>query len=231
MRPAVSLPYGPTRPVPFGPADGHAAVSAWGHHPHRTIRMERAPASLADPDVSADAPSGTTELAVTVRAAVSRGRALALLGKPGRNAWLGEVVEAGVADGHADRHLVDLELRFGDQASRIAFRKAAYVDVGSVRDDRTDSLRLGISWRAARLTPLFPVFSGTLSWFAGDLLLRQSRPEEALEPLREGEAVLRAIDNPVELAELLCVKGQAALACGDAASARSARSSAPRAGC
>ncbi len=134
--------------------------------------MERAPASLADPDVSADAPSGTTELAVTVRAAVSRGRALALLGKPGRNAWLGEVVEAGVADGHADRHLVDLELRFGDQASRIAFRKAAYVDVGSVRGDRPEPLRLGISWRAARLAPLFPVFSGTLSWFAGDLLLR-----------------------------------------------------------
>ncbi len=57
---------------------------------------------------------------------------------------------------------------------------------------------------------------------SGDLLLRQLRPHEALEPLRESEAVLRDIDNPVELAELLCVKGQAALACGDAASARSA---------
>lgn len=135
--------------------------------------MEPAPASFADadPDASADAPWGTSELTVSVRAAVSRGRAVALLGKPGRSAWLGEVVEAGPAAGQVDRHLIDLELRFGDQDSRMAFRKAAYVDVGPVRDDRPEPLRLGISWRAAGLRPLFPVFSGTLSWIAGDLRL------------------------------------------------------------
>lgn len=134
--------------------------------------MRRAPASLTDADPAAvDAPSGTTELMVAVPAAVSRRRALALLGEPGRGAWLGDVVEAGIAAGRLDRHLVDLELRIGDQDSRIAFRKAAYVDVGPVRGDRSELLRLGISWRAAGLTPLFPVFSGTLSWSAGELRL------------------------------------------------------------
>lgn len=134
--------------------------------------MRRASATFADADPAAavDAPSGTTQLMVAVPAAVSRRRALALLGEPGRSAWLGEVVEAGVAAGKVDRHLVDLELHIADQVW-IAFRKAAYVDVGPVHGDRSEPLRLGISWRAAGLTPLFPVFSGTLSWSAGELRL------------------------------------------------------------
>jgi hypothetical protein len=119
--------------------------------------------------ISADVPPGTSHLTVKVPARVSRGRALALLDAPGRAGWLGELIELRADD--ADRHLVDLELRVSEQTPHIAFRKAAYVDVGPVRDDRFGPIRLAISWRAAGLAPLFPVFSGTLAWDAGELQL------------------------------------------------------------
>ncbi len=40
--------------------------------------------------------------------------------------------------------------------------------------------------------------------------------------LREGEALLRDVDNPVELAHLLCVKAWTAFDAGDGALARAA---------
>ena len=129
--------------------------------------MPKRPRALISPD----APPGTTRLSVKVPAAVSRGRALSLLDRPGRNAWLGDVVERGVGEGDWERHLVDLELRVSEQTPRIAFHKAAYVDVGLVRGDAFGPIRLGISWRAAGLAPLFPVFSGTLAWQDGELRL------------------------------------------------------------
>ena len=121
--------------------------------------------------ISPDAPPGTARLSVKVPAAVRRQRALALLDAPGRNAWLGEVIEEGAADDEWDRHLVDLELHVSEQTPRIAFRKAAYVDVGPARGDPFGPIRIGISWRAAGLAPLFPVFSGTLAWDGGELRL------------------------------------------------------------
>ena len=54
------------------------------------------------------------------------------------------------------------------------------------------------------------------------LLTLQGRPGEAQEPLQEGELLLRTIDNPLELAELLCVKGQTAMANGQTELARAA---------
>ncbi|MGZ8562610.1 MAG: hypothetical protein ACXWWU_03225 [Candidatus Limnocylindria bacterium] len=119
--------------------------------------------------ISPDAPTGTTRLLVTVPAPASRRRALALLEAPGRSAWLGELVELRADD--RDRHLVDLELRVSEQTPRISFHKAAYIDVGSVRGETFGPLRIGISWRAAGLAPLFPVFSGTLAWDHGELRL------------------------------------------------------------
>ena len=56
----------------------------------------------------------------------------------------------------------------------------------------------------------------------GELHVLQARPREALEVLREGEAVLREIGNPLELAGLLCVKGRAAIAAGEPKVARGA---------
>lgn len=117
-----------------------------------------------------EAPDGTARLSVTVPARVSRRRALALLDRPGRNSWLGDVVEAEAGEGR-ERHLVDLELRVGEQTPRITFRKAAYVDVGPASGRPPQPIQVAISWRAAGLAPLFPVFSGTLAWADGDLSL------------------------------------------------------------
>jgi hypothetical protein len=127
-------------------------------------------ASRAERRAVAEAPHGITRLSVRVPAKVSRRRALAVLGAAERGAWLGETVEA-EGLGERERHLVDLELHVSEQTPRITFHKAAYVDVGPVRALQQLPITLGISWRAAGLAPLFPVFSGTLSWADGQLSL------------------------------------------------------------
>ena len=114
--------------------------------------------------------AGVTRLTADVAAKVSRRRALAVLGPEGRGAWLGEAVEPGDATEH-DRYLVDLELRVGEQTPRITFRKAAFVDIGPVRAHQHEPIEVSISWRAAGMAPLFPVFSGRLSWADGELAL------------------------------------------------------------
>ena len=73
--------------------------------------------------------------------------------------WLGEPV--GPTPGAGWRRIAsDLELPVRD-GSGPAVRKAAHIDVGSIResDGRLDVL---IAWRSASLTPLFPVFAGHL---------------------------------------------------------------------
>ncbi len=125
----------------------------------------------AEPPISVEAPAGTTRLSISAPARVSHHRAVALLAPPGRSAWLGEAVEPPTSDRDQVRYLVDLELHVSEQTPRIAFRKAAYVDVGPVSAPQFEPIRLGISWRAAGLAPLFPVFSGTLAWSDGELRL------------------------------------------------------------
>jgi hypothetical protein len=120
------------------------------------------------PPTAAEPPPGTARLTAGVPARVTRRRALVILGADGRDAWLGETVPAdGIGDW--DRHLVDLELRVNEQMPRITFHKAAYVDVGPARAQPGRPIEVGISWRAAGLAPLFPVFSGTLRWADGEL--------------------------------------------------------------
>lgn len=113
---------------------------------------------------------GTSRLHVTVAARVDRERAADVLG-PGRSAWLGDLVQPAAEPDGSARHLLDLELRVSDAAPRVAFRKAAYLDVGPVRVDDDGALYLEVGWRAAGLTPLFPVFAGRLTWTGGQLLL------------------------------------------------------------
>lgn len=60
------------------------------------------------------------------------------------------------------RHQTDLRLRVGDRSSVVTFRKAAYVDMGPI-EPLNDGWQVEISWRAATLAPLFPVFSGSLA--------------------------------------------------------------------
>ncbi len=80
--------------------------------------------------------------------------------------WLGQRVEI-EGPGSERRYLTDLRLRMGDPG-RATFRKAAYVDLGRLRTIG-DRHQVEVSWRAATLAPLFPVFSGKLT-FGGDEL-------------------------------------------------------------
>jgi hypothetical protein len=118
-----------------------------------------------------DQATDESRLRVTVPAAVDADRAAEILG-PRRDAWLGEVVTPAGGPGGTARHLLDLELRVSDVAPRVAFHKAAYVDIGPLqRDEAGGTAWLELSWRAASLTPLFPVFAGTLRWRDGELQL------------------------------------------------------------
>ena len=127
------------------------------------MSMSREPAAILE------APPGTARLSVRRAARVRRRRALATLGSE-RNAWLGDRREP-AADPGVDRFLIDLELRVSEQTPRIVFRKAAYLDLGRVSAEAAGPIRVAISWRAAGLAPLFPVFSGSLTWDDGELRL------------------------------------------------------------
>jgi hypothetical protein len=124
-------------------------------------------AAIAGPQV--DEGHGTSRLEVAIAAPVTRQRAVAVLGAE-RRTWLGDAVDAPASAGELTRHLLDLELRVSDLAPRVSFRKAAYVDVGPLLAG-AGAPALDISWRAAGMTPLFPVFAGTLSWSDGELRL------------------------------------------------------------
>jgi hypothetical protein len=108
---------------------------------------------------------GRAHLAVAVPAPVPRERVIEVLGSA-RAGWVGGEAVA-PADGAApegmERHLIDLRMRVGERSPLVTFHKAAYLDLGSVRDDGT-GVSLEISWRAAGMAPLFPVFSGHLTW-------------------------------------------------------------------
>jgi hypothetical protein len=66
------------------------------------------------------------------------------------------------------RHQADLRLRVSERPSLTTFRKAAYVDLGPVLPIG-DGWQVEVSWRAATMAPLFPVFSGTIVARAGEL--------------------------------------------------------------
>lgn len=59
------------------------------------------------------------------------------------------------------RFQTDLRLRVTEQPDIATFRKAAFVDLGPVRPSGA-GWTVEVSWRAATLAPLFPVFSGSL---------------------------------------------------------------------
>jgi hypothetical protein len=112
-------------------------------------------------------PAGPSRLRVSVSAPSSRARARELLGS-GRHAWLGDPVASDAAED--DRYLLDLELRVSDRTPRVTFTKAAFVDIGPLVEE-AGTLSVAISWRAAGLTPLFPIFAGRLSWSDDELRL------------------------------------------------------------
>jgi hypothetical protein len=82
--------------------------------------------------------------------------------------WLGP--ETDPAPAGMRRHHADLRLRVSEKPSIVTFRKAAYVDLGSVRP-LNDGWEVEVGWRAATLAPLFPVFSGRIVAHGDELSL------------------------------------------------------------
>ena len=82
--------------------------------------------------------------------------------------WLGPELEDAPPGMH--RHQADLRLRVSERPSLVTFRKATYVDLGPV-EPLGDGWQVEVSWRAATLAPLFPVFSGTIVERGGELTI------------------------------------------------------------
>jgi hypothetical protein len=126
--------------------------------------------ALASSRTPVGEPLGTSRLEVVIPAPASRERAAAVLGIE-RRTWLAEPADNRSDQAWPARFLLDLELRVSDAAPRVSFRKAALVEVGPLDVTNRGPLVIEIAWRAAGLTPLFPVFAGRLSWHAGELKL------------------------------------------------------------
>lgn len=116
-----------------------------------------------------DGSTGTTHLAVRATVPASRDAVRRALG-PGRAAWLGDTPGEDPAPPGLDRYALDLEMPISEDAIPVALHKAALVDVGPLSEEVVGGpLCVLISWRAATLAPLFPVFSGSLCWNNGEL--------------------------------------------------------------
>ena len=117
---------------------------------------------------AAGEPPGLGRLELSMPAPVPRAAAIAALGSA-RERWLGER-ETGAAPAGMARYALDLQLPVGDRSSSMTFRKAAWVDIGELVETPA-AVGVEISWRAATMAPLFPVFSGRLTWEAGRVRL------------------------------------------------------------
>ncbi len=104
-------------------------------------------------------PAHVTPLRLVQPAAVDLARVLPLFGDH-TSAWLGTPVEATHPGSH--RYLTDLSLPIRDHAPSLIFRKAAYVDLGEIRQT-AEGCEIEIGWQSSSLAPLFPVFAGHLT--------------------------------------------------------------------
>ena len=104
-------------------------------------------------------PSNVTPLRLVQPVAIDVARVLPLFGDQAM-AWLGTPVEAARPGSH--RYLTDLSLPIREHAPSLVFRKAAYVDLGEVRQT-ADGCEVEIGWQSSSLAPLFPVFAGHLT--------------------------------------------------------------------
>jgi len=112
-------------------------------------------------------PSHFTPLRLSQTTTVDLSQAIHLL--DGRAAsWLGTPVPGPRPDSH--RFLTDLSLPLREHAPNLTFKKAAFVDLGEIRNG-PDQCEVDISWRSSSLAPLFPVFAGKLVVKPGSILL------------------------------------------------------------
>jgi len=118
-----------------------------------------------------DSATGATRLRAVARVAGSRMVAHRVLGAD-RERWLGEAAGSSPDDQSLSRYELDLEMPFLEGSSGVSLHKAAVVDLGELHQEVVGGpMCVQISWRAASLAPLFPVFSGILCWSGGELRL------------------------------------------------------------
>jgi hypothetical protein len=115
----------------------------------------------------ASVPSHFTPLRLVQPATVDVARTRTLFADHG-TAWLGTEVAA-TRPGFR-RYLTDLTLPIREHAPSLVFRKAAFVDVGEIRQT-ADGCDIEIGWQSSSLAPLFPVFAGRLTLTPSELRL------------------------------------------------------------
>jgi hypothetical protein len=119
----------------------------------REVGMSMAEPTQATPDPTA----GVVKLRLTLAVRVDLERVPEMLGGPDAD-WLGPRVSDDASE--LRRFSCDLELTVGPNR-RATFAKSAIVSFGAL--ERVDDWWVvPIEWRAATLTPLFPVFVGRL---------------------------------------------------------------------
>jgi hypothetical protein len=109
------------------------------------------------PEATSEQTAGVVRLRLTLPARLDLRRVPATFGGPEAD-WLGQRVSEDGAEPR--RFSCDLELRAG-RDQRVTFAKSAIVSFGTPQPTASTWV-VPVEWRAATLTPLFPVFVGRL---------------------------------------------------------------------
>jgi len=112
-------------------------------------------------------PLHATPLRLVQPIAIDIARAITLLGTEAPF-WLGAQVQS--TRPGSRRFLTDLSLPIREHAPSLTFKKAAFVDLGDVRETPS-GCEIEIGWQSSSLAPLFPVFAGRLTLTPTDLRL------------------------------------------------------------
>jgi hypothetical protein len=112
-------------------------------------------------------PLHATPLRLVQPIAIDIARAMTLLGTEAPS-WLGVQIQS--TRPGSRRFLTDLSLPIREHAPSLTFKKAAFVDLGDVRET-PGGCEIEIGWQSSSLAPLFPVFAGRLTLTPTDLRL------------------------------------------------------------
>ena len=112
-------------------------------------------------------PLHATPLRLVQPIAIDIARAMTLLGTEAPF-WLGAQVQS--TRPGSRRFLTDLSLPIREHAPSLTFKKAAFVDLGDVRET-PGGCEIEIGWQSSSLAPLFPVFAGRLTLTPTELRL------------------------------------------------------------
>jgi hypothetical protein len=146
------------RPTDGEPNSTPRCAGQPGTSDHVDLPLDRFGVSASDAAARAEpSPERVVSLWLVLEASLDVARVPGVLGAS-TAAWLGEL--ASEPGARMRSFVCDLELHAG-KSERVLFRKAAIVSFGEPTRDG-DGWVVDLEWRAATLTPLFPVFAGQL---------------------------------------------------------------------